>query len=172
MMTSNIVEAYWQETALTAIMSIDNAVIYTFTKNAMRKLSVWHLPAAQHEGHHPPNDLIEGGMTKHMFKVYLVTSSLCEAEDIGGITLDCLKSAAAIHDIGKYGLTGTDVKIDPYHALLVRKIADQGSLSDQIYEFIIGLVESHMGRWGKYPTDTCEKRILHYADMISARYVL
>ena len=171
---------FYKHMLLTRTALIADPLIRNFTEIAIDRVNIWEKPTAFRAGNHPHIEMVEGGMTYHTLHVAIICEILCDGEDIQGFLHDCIQSAAFIHDIGKFNEDGPR---DPYaikdgdmcgtnhdHPYLVRHMVPLDIIPTDTLELILGMVESHMGRWGKYPCDTRAKTILHYADMISARY--
>lgn len=159
-----VVELYSQ------IELISNPSIRNFVQDlvGLGRSSFFTRPASRN--HHLPDERGESGNLLHsirVIKIVLVIADACSVtEDVKNI----LVAAATLHDLRRYGPKDEFDYSCENHPLLVRKMAEEHSLSCDYYELIMRIVENHMGKWGKPPfaPNVGLDEVLHLADCIEA----
>ncbi len=84
--------------------------------------------------------------------------------------IDCVTSAAILHDGGRYGLYGKAEYTVDDHPAVIRELALIHSIDCTHASHIFMLIERHTGKWGTtaYWPEITSSAILHIADVISA----
>lgn len=127
----------------------------------------WVRPSSSTGKYHPEDERGEYGNWLHTKRVYIQTANLTESDvELGVMTeyqRDCLKSAALLHDMMKYGWPSDDNAhtVDDHDIIAAEVARYIGELPDEVVLPIHG----HMGPWGKgkVPEGTFEL-LLHRAD--------
>lgn len=141
---------------------------FTIAAIKLSPVKYWHRPSAQTPGHHPDDEHAEWGNLLHVKRTVRIVFDLAETAGTPPIIRDLLISGMLIHDIGKYGINGDNEKIGPEHPFLVKYMIT--SLHDfELFDEVIGIVESHMGRWGDRPPQTGLEILGHCADYLASR---
>jgi hypothetical protein len=178
---------YFQELLKRAI-SINTPRLKEFTLRVIKELpeSVWKLPSSFY--HHLPDERGEWGNAIHSIRVCDTAMILADSLLVYGESLDSLKSATLLHDVGKHGPNG-NLKIiqTSYHPFEVAGMIEVLGFDPKDYQDVLLPIEGHMGRWTKHvPTwlpdflklqkigDTSFRvvdntMLLHLADCIAAR---
>ena len=158
------------------LATITTTAIRTFTTECIKAspAAYWLKPSAFYKGHHPADELQEWGNLRHVKRTLVIATILAEINELLPFDRDMLYSALIIHDIGKYGPGGDSERILNEHPELVPGMVVGVSMSVNprwAYE-ILGVVITHMGRWGKYPPVSRMEHLGHYADCIASRATL
>ncbi len=144
--------------------------IRTFVTEAIKVAPgrYWIRPSGNHPGHHPDDEHGDWGNLIHVKRVIIIAEILAGSEDLIPRCKDPLYAGLIIHDLGKYGIDGTDESISRNHPLLVHVVVRR---IDQCPSFplILGVAEAHMGRWGIHKPTCREEEVGHLADYIASR---
>lgn len=152
--------------------SISNPDIKEFTKASILAApgQFWLKASAFYLGHHPPDEIAEWGNLRHTKRTLVIAEILVNIENLNSQDHDLLISGLVIHDIGKYGVFGTEMKIQVSHPKLVASIVKDIPLEpDELKASILKIVACHMGRWGDALPETKVEVLAHYADYIASR---
>ncbi|GAH76565.1 unnamed protein product, partial [marine sediment metagenome] len=90
---------------------------------------------------------------------------------IKGIEKDALIASAILRDLCQYGLNDEFEHSCKDHPSLVKRLAEEHSLTCDNFYLIMRIIENHMGRWG-YPQfipHISLDGVLHFADNIEAK---
>jgi hypothetical protein len=129
----------------------------------------WKRASSSTGKHHPIDELGDYGNVYHVKKVSKVVEIFIEAEDLIPIEADTLRSAVLLHDVRKYGDDGAAEKTQDDHPEAVRRYLQNLADMTPYYSNIMDLVDTHMGKWGKYKPETRLQKLCHYADAIASR---
>lgn len=140
------------------VLALDQAPRYWWTQESSKK-------------HHYKDERKKGGRVKHARRCAKLAVVVAEALSVDP---DLLISASLLHDICVRGVedTPSSDRALPDHGLLVeKKLADlinHYQDSDWLQE-LIGLIESHMGKWGTIQPNTRMEAAFHLIDLIASR---
>ena len=162
------------ETAPTKLAMLAGTIstpgIRDFTIEMLKVAPASFRTARASRNNHPLDERESGGNALHTLRVAKLVRLMVDACNLNSLLADIVTSAAAIHDLGRYGLNDTDEYTSKEHALVPRKIAEKHSITCDYAEVIFKVAEDHMGRWG--PNQRIPKvslsDILHFSDAISA----
>ena len=130
----------------------------------------WYRPSAFFRGHHPEDELGVWGNLIHVKRVLIIAKEFVGMEDLDVPSADALYSGLTMHDIGKYGINGTEERIQKNHPDLVAQILQRNRANPiTLIELIMGIVVTHMGRWGNIKPATQLEKIGGYCDCIASR---
>lgn len=120
--------------------------------------------------HHLPDERGEGGDLLHTIRVIKVTLILADISTIKGDDKDVLVAGAAIHDLCRRGLNSEFDYSHESHPHLVRRLAENHSLTCDHFHLIMRIVGNHMGQWGspQFIPHMSMDAVLHVADCIEA----
>ncbi len=121
--------------------------------------------------HHPLDERGEGGNLLHTIRVVKVMLVLVDVSTIKGVERDVLVASAILHDLCRYGLEDEFEHSCKNHPSLVRKVAEEHSLSCDCYDVVMRIIENHMGQWGdpQFIPHISMDGMLHIADAVCAR---
>lgn len=121
--------------------------------------------------HHLLDERGEGGNILHTVRVVKIVLVLVDISTIGGPEKDVLVASAILHDLCRHGLDGESEHSCPNHPLLVRRVAEEHSLTCDRYDLVMRIIENHMGRWGspQFIPHVSLDGVLHFADCIEDR---
>jgi len=121
--------------------------------------------------HHPLDERGKGGNLLHTIRVVKMVLVLVDISTIKGDEKDVLVASAVLHDLCRYGLNDEFDSSCKDHPQLVRRVAENHSLTCDCYDLIMRIIENHMGRWGslQFIPHVSLDGVLHFADCIEAR---
>lgn len=121
--------------------------------------------------HHLPDERGESGNLLHTIRVVNMVLVLVDVSTIKGVEKDVLMASAILHDLCRYGLEDEFEHSCRNHPSLVRRVAEDHSLTCDCYDLIMRIIENHMGRWGdpQFIPHISMDGMLHIADCICAR---
>ena len=134
--------------------------------------SFWQRPSAFFHGHHPDDEIGIWGNLIHVKRALVVAKEFVGIEDLSTLEADELYSALALHDIGKYGPDGMEERIQlKTHAEIAVNfiLARLGADATEAQEIILGIIMTHMGRWGNVKPTTRLEKVASYCDCIASR---
>lgn len=157
------------------IGSISDRDIRLLTEEVLRKVPpyFWTLPASSSGKYHPPRERAAYGLVYHTKEVARISCLVWES--YVGTSLNEVRSAALLHDVGRYGLAREHsphslVKHPDIAADLILEVATTlGLKPDGFASRISYAVRSHMGRWGKVKPLSDLDWIVHLADNIASK---
>lgn len=132
----------------------------------------WYRPSAFFKGHHPDNELGIWGNLIHVKRVLLIAKEFVNIEDLDTPSADILYSGLLLHDIGKYGIDGSEERIQlKTHAEIAKRLilARLDHVASQTELAITSIVVTHMGRWGNVKPVTQLEKLGGYCDCIASR---
>jgi len=96
---------------------------------------------------------------------------IIDISTIKGTEKDVLIASAILHDLCRYGVEDEFNYSHEGHPFLVRRLAEDHSLTCDCYDLIMRIIENHMGRWGNpsFIPPISLDGVLHFADCIEAR---
>ena len=154
------------------------AIVNTISTSSIRQFTLDMLTAAPASfrtaraslNHHPVDERGAAGNCLHTLRVVKLVRLLADACDYNQALTDITVSAAAIHDLCRYGLSDEEEYTSQDHPLHPREFAKKHSIDCPISNAIFSVAETHSGKWGKVPAipSVVPREILHFADMISA----
>jgi len=159
-----------KENLLSFLLLIKNPEIRHFTEDMLGVMPSVFWTARASKGHHPEDERgIEGNIV-HSERVVKIVRVMAEGTRISPDELDCLTSAALLHDGCRHGLYGTENTTVNNHPSLIRELASNHGINCAYAVEIFALIERHMGKWGtpEYWPEITPSAMLHMADMISA----
>ena len=163
---------YALDNLLTELSLIRDLSIRNFTTSVILKTpgTFWYRPSAYFKGHHPDDELKEWGNLLHIKRTLVIAKEFTGIEDLDTSSSDILYSGLLVHDIGKYGPDGLEERIQlKTHAhIAVVLIKDMG-YTDSFVPTILGVVLTHMGRWGDFKPSTPLEKLGSYCDCIASR---
>jgi len=121
--------------------------------------------------HHLPDERGENGNLLHTIRVVSMVLVIVDISTIKGNEKDVLVASAILHDLCRYGLEDEFERSCENHPQLVRRMAEDHSLTCDCYDLIMRIIECHMGRWGspQFIPHISLDGVLHFADCICAR---
>jgi hypothetical protein len=148
------------------IAQIKDEGIREWTRKALEATpeDFWILPPSKTGKYHPRDEFCEGGTIIHSKRTFYATKVLCdsELENLDSFEIDCMLSAALLHDSGK--------GLPRYHAEIVRpQLREKMGDEAEKYPLILECIEAHMGRWGNDIPSNIFERIVHYADNMASK---
>jgi HD superfamily phosphohydrolase YqeK len=156
--------------------SISNDSIRSWTMSLMTLApqAFWAKPSSSTGKYHKEDENGEYGQVIHTLRVIAVAEHLAKMVDLNDLEKNILISAAALHDICKYGIEGQSEHTLSEHPQLVKSLWEKNLLVLPKCEYdhlIIGTILQHSGRWGSLPLPPSTKlgKLLHVADFISSR---
>ena len=163
------------------ISKINSDDIKLYTLDALNKADdeFWTAPASSTGKYHPPEDLGESGLVRHVIKAVYVAEEFFRFYDnfLEQKDKDIVISAVLLHDIKKNGLIWGN-RTDYTHGLIAYKWLDQFKLDDaDAKREIRNCVRYHMGRWVQ-PADSelesaispsINEHIVQVSDYVSSR---
>lgn len=160
-----------KEELLGLVGLINNVEIANFTRKLLDAAPNTFWTAKASRNHHPLDEKGNGGNLLHTVRVVKLVRIMAEGCQLDQIDVDILTSAAILHDICRYGLTGTEDFTTADHPQLVRELARINKVSCPRSVDVFVLIERHMGKWGDKPynPEITPSAILHMADVVSAR---
>ena len=155
------------------IRLISNVSIFNFVRKMLDVVppAFYERPAST--DHHALDERGECGGLLHTIRVIDLVLVMANSCNMNQIRKDILVAGASLHDSCRHGLDGKSEHSVEDHPLLVRKLAEEHNLYCDCYDSIMGVIESHIGRWGKPPfTPYVDlETILHLADCINAHWL-
>jgi len=120
--------------------------------------------------HHLLDERGEGGNLLHTIRVVSVVLVIIDISTIKGIEKDVLIASAILHDLCRYGIEDEFDYSHESHPQLVRRMAEDHSLTCDQFYLIMRIIENHMGRWGEpsFIPHISLDGVLHFADCIEA----
>ena len=159
-----------KENLLSFLPLIKNLEIRHFTESILDAVPdvFWTIPSSK--SHHPDDERGPEGNVIHSERVVKLVRVMAEGTQLSSDEIDCLTSAAMIHDGCRRGLFGNNEYTVPDHPSLIRQLASNHSITCGYDADIFSLIERHMGKWGEQPywPEITPATILHMADMVSA----
>ena len=163
---------YALDNLLTELSLIKDLSVRNFTTSVILKTPglFWYRPSAYFKGHHPSDEYSEWGNLLHIKRTLVIAKEFTGIEDLDTSSSDILYSGLLVHDIGKYGPDGLEERIQlKTHAhIAVVLIKDMG-YTDSFVPTILGVVLTHMGRWGSVKPSTPLEKLGSYCDCIASR---
>ena len=163
---------YALDNLLTELSLIKDLSVRNFTTSVILKTPglFWYRPSAYFKGHHPSDEYSEWGNLLHIKRTLVIAKEFTGIEDLDTSSSDILYSGLLVHDIGKYGPDGLEERIQlKTHAhIAVVLIKDMG-YTDSFVPTILGVVLTHMGRWGDFKPSTPLEKLGSYCDCIASR---
>jgi 23S rRNA maturation-related 3'-5' exoribonuclease YhaM len=130
----------------------------------------WYRPSAYFRGHHPDDEYKEWGNLLHVKRVLVIAREFTSIEDLDTSSSDTLYSGLLVHDIGKYGADGLEERIQlKTHAHIAVVLIKDMNYNDAFVTPILGVVLTHMGRWGDFKPSTPLEKLGSYCDCIASR---
>ena len=174
MVTQQDSNNYALDNLLTELSLIKDLSIRNFTTSIILKTpgTFWYRPSAYFKGHHPDDELHEWGNLLHIKRTLVIAKEFVGIEDLDMSSSDILYSGLLMHDIGKYGSDGLEERIQlKTHAEIAVNfiLAHLESEATLAQEQILGIVISHMGRWGSVKPSTPLEKLGSYCDCIASR---
>ena len=150
---------------------IDNSSIRDFVLTMLSYASTGFYERPASTRHHPLDERGEGGNLLHTARVVNMVLVLAEISTMEGVEKDALVAGAILHDLCRYGLEDEFERSCKNHPLLVRRVAEEHSLSCDCYDLIMRIIENHMGQWGnqQFIPHISIDGMLHIADTVCAR---
>jgi len=99
--------------------------------------------------HHLEDERGSHGNLRHTVRVLHGVIALCEATQEDSDIRDSILAAAALHDVGRYGIDGNAESTIPDHPFVVRLIAAKYALHCPGVDHILKIIEDHMGIYGE-----------------------
>ncbi len=160
-----------KENLLGFLSLIKNPEIRDFTSRLLDVVPEVFWTARASKSHHPEDERGPEGNVIHAERVTKLVRIMAEGTQLTSDEVDCLTSAAILHDGCRYDLDGKAEYTVENHPSLIRKLASNHSIDCSYTSDIFVLIERHMGRWGDpvYWPDITASAIMHVADVISAR---
>ena len=172
MVTQQDSNNYALDNLLTELSLIKDLSTRNFTTSVILKTPglFWYRPSAYFKGHHPSDEYSEWGNLLHIKRTLVIAKEFTGIEDLDTSSSDILYSGLLVHDIGKYGPDGLEERIQlKTHAhIAVVLIKDMG-YTDSFVPTILGVVLTHMGRWGDFKPSTPLEKLGSYCDCIASR---
>ena len=172
MVTQQDSNNYALDNLLTELSLIKDLSVRNFTTSVILKTPglFWYRPSAYFKGHHPSDEYSEWGNLLHIKRTLVIAKEFTGIEDLDTSSSDILYSGLLVHDIGKYGPDGLEERIQlKTHAhIAVVLIKDMG-YTDSFVPTILGVVLTHMGRWGDFKPSTPLEKLGSYCDCIASR---
>ena len=172
MVTQQDSNNYALDNLLTELSLIKDLSVRNFTTSVILKTPglFWYRPSAYFKGHHPSDEYSEWGNLLHIKRTLVIAKEFTGIEDLDTSSSDILYSGLLMHDIGKYGSDGLEERIQlKTHAhIAVVLIKDMG-YTDSFVPTILGVVLTHMGRWGDFKPSTPLEKLGSYCDCIASR---
>ena len=163
---------YALDNLLIELSLIKDLSVRNFTTSVILKTPglFWYRPSAYFKGHHPSDEYSEWGNLLHIKRTLVIAKEFTGIEDLDTSSSDILYSGLLVHDIGKYGPDGLEERIQlKTHAhIAVVLIKDMG-YTDSFVPTILGVVLTHMGRWGDFKPSTPLEQLGSYCDCIASR---
>ena len=163
---------YALDNLLIELSLIKDLSVRNFTTSVILKTPglFWYRPSAYFKGHHPSDEYSEWGNLLHIKRTLVIAKEFTGIEDLDTSSSDILYSGLLVHDIGKYGPDGLEERIQlKTHAhIAVVLIKDMG-YTDSFVPTILGVVLTHMGRWGSVKPSTPLEKLGSYCDCIASR---
>jgi len=150
---------------------IANPSIHDFVLSMLSYAPAGFFERPASANHHPLDERGENGNLLHTIRVVKMVLVLIDISIIKGISHDVLIASAILHDLCRYGLNDESELSCKDHPLLVKRLAEEHSLTCDNFYLIMRIIENHMGRWG-YPSfipHIILDGVLHIADCICAR---
>lgn len=150
--------------------TINDRWIRIFTSRAILAAPgrYWIRPSGNAPGHHPDDEHGDWGNLIHVKRGIVVGRILLETRDYDVVYSDILTSGLTIHDLGKYNVDGKSASTVPNHPMLVREVLKDIEPCPLIAH-ILGIAETHMGKWGSAKPDDHLETLGHLADYIASR---
>ena len=172
MVTQQDSNNYALDNLLIELSLIKDLSVRNFTTSVILKTPglFWYRPSAYFKGHHPSDEYSEWGNLLHIKRTLVIAKEFTGIEDLDTSSSDILYSGLLVHDIGKYGPDGLEERIQlKTHAhIAVVLIKDMG-YTDSFVPTILGVVLTHMGRWGDFKPSTPLEKLGSYCDCIASR---
>jgi hypothetical protein len=172
------------------IDTINDATIRSFVKSVLhRGDAFWYSPSSYIPGHHPPDEMENGGLVLHTKRVVRCALLLTNTFECSPTEQDCLVAAALLHDATKAIWRGDqqeEIFHDQLHAYTVdtfiqwckqedAKNTDASKpntidIHDDVLAVILRLIRCSHGEWSAIPETfpiTPLEKALHTADFIS-----
>ena len=158
------------EELISIVKTISSPVIRDFTLEMLRVAPASFRTARASLNHHPVDERGPAGNCLHTLRVVKLVKLLADACDYNAALTSIITSAAAIHDLGRYGPDDKNEFTSQDHPFRPREIAKENSIDCVLASAIFSMAESHSGKWGKVPymPTSTPADLLHFADMISA----
>lgn len=118
--------------------------------------------------HHLPDERGENGNLLHTIRVVNMVLIIVDISTIKGDDKDVLIASAILHDLCRYGIDDEFDYSHESHPHLVRKLAEDRSLTCDHFFLIMRIIGNHMGRWGSpsFIPHISMDGVLHFADCI------
>jgi len=137
----------------------------------------WEAPASSTGKYHPPEDLGNGGLVRHVIKAVYVAEELFRFYDnfLEQKDKDVVIASVLLHDIKKNGVRWGK-HTDYQHGLIAYHWLDRFSLEYSLKKDIRNCVRYHMGRWVQPESElemaispSINEHIVQISDFISSR---
>lgn len=144
-------------------------------------LYFWVIPSSSSGKYHPPFSQGLGGLVRHTFAVMYLAHEFSGTFELKPFEKAVAVTAAAIHDMCKYGLSYDPMYFGVHECLVRVKIGPKGEklshlLHQEVLETILSAVESHngsfvSGSWTAFrrPPEGPISQVLHLADYAASR---
>ena len=177
MVTQQESNNYALDNLLTELSLIKDLSVRNFTTSVILKTPglFWYRPSAYFKGHHPSDEYSEWGNLLHIKRTLVIAKEFTGIEDLDTSSSDILYSGLLVHDIGKYGPDGLEERIQlKTHAetavnFILARLESDATLEQ---EQILGIVMTHMGRWGNVKPSTLLEKLGSYSDCIASRAII
>lgn len=159
-----------KDNLLSFVSLIKNSEIRDFTTEMLGVLPDVYWTAKASKGHHPEDERGSEGNIIHSERVTKLVRIIAECTELNSNEVDCITSAAILHDGCRYDMDGQAEYTVPDHPFQIRELAGLHSIDCTFAGHIFILIERHTGRWGDpiYWPEITPSTILHIADVISA----
>ena len=173
------------------INSIQSDSIKKFVMYALYTLVpeyFWEVPASSTGNYHPESSNGQGGLVRHTKSVVKIATYLSQLEFFNSgesYSTDRVIAGALLHDTFKYGHQKSEytTRLHPMIAAEAyrdhyREIAQFSGISEDDFNKIMKIIESHSGQWNYNPDtheeelpkpETPEELVVHVADYLSSR---
>ena len=121
--------------------------------------------------HHSLDERGEGGNLLHTIRVVNMVLIIIDLSTVKGISKDVLIASAILHDLCRYGIKDEFEYTHESHPHLVRRLAEDHSLTCDQFYLIMRIIGAHSGRWGspQFIPHISLDGVLHFADSIEDR---
>lgn len=155
---------------LDEVNKIQDPGVRNFTVEAIQTVSHDNWSKRASSNHHPEDERGEYGNSIHTLRVIKLVRWLCEVCKKPQFDTDCCVSAAALHDVCRYGKFGLSNYTDPNHpeiaVAFLKKIKPETQQA-----IILDAVRHHMSQWGPsgYVPDISARDAVILADYLASQ---